>query len=590
MKKDHIVLGISEGHNASACLIKNGKIAAAISEERLSRNKNDFGYPRRAVEKVLQISGCKPVDINRVALGARFMHGPEFYKDWNWYRKGYSQQVNDAENEQYRRKYFLEERLPYRREVVKKHLGVSDEVIDIVEHHEAHAAAAYYACPWINEDGKVLVLTLDGSGDGLCSTVNIGEKGVISRIAATKSDASIGKVYSRLTFLLGMKPWEHEYKIMGLAPYADEKGVARSYNVMKPLVEIDDGELVFKRGSHISPGYSYPYLKSELENHRFDWIAGAAQRVLEELITKWVRNAARATGIKRIACAGGVFMNVKVNMLVMEMDEIDDMFVFPSCGDESLGIGSAYKTYADHLLQSNDKFEMDVFDSAYLGNGFTREEIDSGIKSMDLAGKYNVKSFEDINEAAAELLASGEIVARFSGNMEWGARALGNRSILLDPRRVDKVKELNSAIKRRDFWMPFAPTILAERQSDYIENPNNVKSPHMMKAFHSTERGQKDIPAALHPYDGTCRPQILEKRANPEYYDLIKKFESLTGVGGLLNTSFNLHGDPIVCTPQDAVSTLERSGLEILILGNYIVSKKPIHVKAQARKEEMAGR
>lgn len=588
MKKEFVVLGISEGHNASASLIRNGRIVSAVSEERLSRIKNDFGYPKRAIDEVLKIGGSNPAEIDKVALGAVFMHGPEFYKDWNWYRKGFSQQMDDMENEPYRRKYFLEERLPYRREVVKKHLGVSDERIEIVDHHEAHAAAAYYACPWINDAGKILVLTLDGSGDGLCATVNIGEGGKLTRIASTKSDASIGKVYSRVTFLLGMKPWEHEYKIMGLAPYAEEKGVSKSYKVLRPLVEIDDGELVFRKGTHISPGYSYPYLKSELENHRFDWIAGAVQKVLEELIVKWVNNAVRKTGARRVACAGGVFMNVKVNMLISEIDGLDDLFVFPSCGDESLGIGAAYKVYAGLLEQQKDKLRIEPFDNIYLGPEYGDKEIESRIEAGGVRKKYNVYISKNVDREVAGLLASGEIAARFSGKMEWGARALGNRSILLDPRRVDKVKELNAAIKCRDFWMPFAPTILNERERDYIINPKGIKSPYMMGAYRSTEKGRHDIPAALHPYDFTCRPQILERKSNPEYFDLIKEFESITGTGAVLNTSFNLHGDPIVCTPEDAINTFENSGLEILALGSFIISKKECALKIRPKNKEMA--
>jgi len=586
MSKHFTVLGIHDGHNASAAILKDGKILAAVSEERLSRIKNDFGYPKKAVEKVMEISDVEAADIDKIALGSVFMHSREFFQDWNWYTKGYSQQIEDINNEAHRRDYFLKERLPSRKNAISQHLGISPDKIDIVGHHDAHAATAYFSNPRINDGKKTLVLTLDGSGDGLCATVSIGENGKLKRVSETRSQASLGKVYSRVTFLLGMKPWEHEYKIMGLAPYADQDGVAKSYGVIRPLIELDEENATFRKGTHIWPGYCYSYLKSELENHRFDWIAGAVQKVLEELITKWVESAIRKTGISRVVCAGGVFMNVKANMLLTEIEELDDIFIFPSCGDESISIGAAYKVYADYLDLKKIKFEICPFDSVYLGPEF----MHSAGRLPSEAEKYHVQFIEDINGALADFLAEGEIVARFSGRMEWGARALGNRSILVDPRNIAKVKELNAAIKHRDFWMPFAPTILHECQHKYIVNPKNITSPYMMLAFRTTEKARADLPAALHPYDFTARPQILKKGRNPGYYALLKRFESITGIGALLNTSFNLHGEPIVCSPEDAISTFERSGLEIVAIGNYLVSKKPIPSRYTQKKEKMCKR
>ncbi len=218
--------------------------------------------------------------------------------------------------------------------------------------------------------------------------------------------------------------------------------------------------------------------------------------------------------------------------------------------------------------------EIEPLGNNYLGMAFSSDQIEKTLNESNCYNKYKVEKLEDINSKTANLLASGEIVARFEGRMEWGARALGNRSILMDPRNVEKVKELNKAIKKRDFWMPFAPTILKERQQDYLVNPKNIRSPYMTIAFSTTEKGRKELPAATHAYDSTARPQILEKEFNPQYYDLIKKFESLTGIGAVLNTSFNLHGEPIVCSPEDALKTFENSGLKYLTLNNYLVSKK----------------
>jgi carbamoyltransferase len=557
--KEHVVLGIHDGHNASACLLKDGSLIAALAEERITRSKNDCGYPKEAIETVLRMAGCHPTDLDTVALGTRFMHHKEFFYSWDWYRKDYHDQLEDAEKSSSRQKYLLETRLAERKALVSTHLGVATGKVAVVDHHEAHAASAYFGSPWASESGKTLVLTLDGSGDGVCATVNVCENGCIRRIAETPSSASIGKIYSRITFLLGMKPWEHEYKVMGLAPYADEAGLKKSYRAIRPLIEIDESSLVFRPGTHLWTNYCYGYLRSALETHRFDWICGAIQRVTEELVLQWVRNAVAATGISRIALAGGVFMNVKLNMLLAGLPEVEDLFTFPSCGDESISIGAAYAKGKT----------PECFRSVYLGPEFAQNQVDRVVASRS----FFATPVENANQTIAELLAAGNIVARFSGRMEWGARALGNRSILMDPRNVGRVRELNGAIKHRDFWMPFAPTILRSAQSDYLVNRNGVDSPHMMMAFETTGLGKESLKAAMHPHDGTVRPQILDQRDNPDYHDLISRFAALTGVGALLNTSFNLHGEPMVCSPEDAVSTFERSGLELLALDNVILSK-----------------
>lgn len=572
-ERDITVLGIHDGHNSSAALLKDGRIIAAVSEERLSRLKNDPGYPKRAIEKALELGNCSPDDIGIVALGTRFIHPREFFLDWEWYKRGYGHQLRDSRSSQERGQYFLNERLRDRKESITKHLGISLDKVAVIEHHQAHAATAYYGSQWAVTDDKVLILTLDGSGDGICATVNIGENGKITRLAQTKSDASLGKIYSRITYLLGMKPWEHEYKIMGLAPYADDSGVAKSYEILKELVDVEENGLVFRRKTRLSTNYCYPYLRRRLENHRFDWVAGAVQKLQEELVIKWVKNAIAKTGGRKVACAGGSFMNVKTNMRILELEEVNNLFMFPSCGDESISIGAAYQAYADYLQQNGDEVRITPVKSIYLGSQFSQEEIEAYINAAGISKKYHVEFKENINDTIAALLASGEIVARFDGRMEWGARTLGNRSILADPRNTEKVKELNIAIKQRDFWMPFAPTILYERQHEYLLNPKEVKAPYMILAFPTTGRAHMDLAAAIHPYDFTVRPQILERETNPSYYDLIKHFEAITGVGGVLNTSFNLHGEPIVCTPKDAITTFKNSGLNYLALGKFLISK-----------------
>lgn len=568
-----IVLGIYDGHNAGACLLEGGKVIAAISEERISRQKNDAGYPRKAIDKVLDIGECTFDDIDIVALGSRYTHDKEFYRDWEWYKVGYREQELDSAKNRFTQSY-ISNRLKERKKLIADHLGVPESKIAVIEHHLAHAASAYFGSPWAGDE-KVLVLTCDGSGDGICASVNIGENGTIYRMAETPNDASIGKIYSRVTLLLGMKPWEHEYKVMGLAPYADEKGVSKSYNVINALVDVKDNELTFSRKGPISADYCFKYLKTELSCHRFDWIAGAVQKTVEELITRWVKNAIKYTGIRKLACAGGIFMNVKLNMRLLELEEVDDLFVFPSCGDESIAIGAAYEAYASYLKEHGEKVRISPLGPIYFGPSFSEEEIEYAIKNYLLDGKntYSVRFCGDINSAVAELLASNQIVARFDGRMEWGARALGNRSILADSSKWEMVRRINITIKQRDFWMPFAPAILHEEQSEYILNTKNIEAPYMIMAFRTKQKMRESLIAAIHPYDLTTRPQVLEREMNPDYYDLITKYKNITGRGAILNTSFNLHGEPIVCTPYDAILTYKNSSLKYLALGNYLIEK-----------------
>lgn len=566
---DFFILGIYDGHNTGACLLKNGLITYAISEERLTREKNDVGFPYKAIKKILELSKINSEDINLVALASRYTHRREFYSNWNWYKVGYNEQVSDGSDLALKEKKVLD-RLVERKKDVTKFLNIEEKKIVVVDHHTAHAASAYHVCPWNKED--VLVFTNDGSGDGICATVSLGQDGKLSRISQTENSASLGKIYSRIALLLGMKPWEHEYKIMGLAPYADEQGVSKSYQVLNRLIEVKNGSLNFNMKSNLSTHYCYQFLKNELENHRFDWIAGAIQKLTEDLLVNWVKNAIKKTGIHKIACAGGVFMNVKANMKIMEMDDVEDIFVFPSCGDESLAIGAAYSVYADHINSIGEKYSQKPLGDIFFGPEFSNEEIETKIQN-NLDDNYSIEKIDDMSKYIAENLANGEIVARFDGRMEFGQRSLGNRSILADPSNYETIREINMAIKQRDFWMPFAPSILYEKQHEIIFNPKEIKSPYMIMAFRTKENIRKKLTASIHPYDFTARPQILEKSFNPKYYNLLTKFYKITNIPGILNTSFNLHGEPIVCSPIDAIQTFIHSKLKNLAIGNYYIKK-----------------
>jgi carbamoyltransferase len=298
------------------------------------------------------------------------------------------------------------------------------------------------------------------------------------------------------------------------------------------------------------------------------------QRFTEDILKKWFVNISKHTGIKKFVFSGGVAQNIKAVKAISEMKEVEDILVCPAAGDTSLSIGAAYYGYVKARKSNADKaLYPEPLKTVYLGNDFTDSECTDAIRRHGIDKKYKIIR-EPGNRHIAKLIASGHILGRFCGRMEFGLRALGNRSILADPRNFNTIKRLNEKIKNRDFWMPFTPTVLDKYADRYIQNPKKLKSPFMTMAFETTEEGRKVLPAAIHPADFTARPQILKKEDNFSYYELIECFAKLTGVGALLNTSFNLHGYPIVGTLEKAIETFENSELDGLILNSILVLRK----------------
>jgi carbamoyltransferase len=584
-----IVLGINETHCATAAVLRDGRIVACASEERFTRVKNEAGYPRRAVDALLRQLGLAPRDVDLVALaGTRMAAKPwldRVLQDEAYGRDYYGVRLPSARRAVGRRVRKLGARfglidasrgkfgLPQaeRLALVTEHLGIGADRIVCLDHHACHAAAAYFGSPF--GGAPALVLTNDNSGDGLCATVSTAEGLGLTRHEATGSaPGSLGAFYSFVTLLLGMKFGEHEYKVMGLAPYASEAGRRRAAAALREVFGLAEGRpcrFEWKRR-----GERYPLLLQACLGLRFDWVAGGAQQLLEETLLRWVEIARGRYGGGRLALGGGVFMNVKANMLIAEQEGVAELFVFPSCGDESNAIGAAYLAYLQECARRGLPASPAPFGPAYLGPEASDEEVEALIRERRLEGRYRVTLPDRIEERIADLLVADGVVARCAGRMEFGARALGNRSILAHPADPRVVPLINRMIKNRDFWMPFAPTVLKEREGDYLVNPKGLASPYMMLAFRAQDKRQAELVAALHPQDGTARPQILEEAWNPAYHRIIREFERRTGIGAVLNTSFNLHGEPIVCSPADALDTFERSGLPHLALGRFLVSKR----------------
>jgi len=445
---------------------------------------------------------------------------------------------------------------------------VSPDKFVFVEHHTGHAAAAYYG--WGRFDEDVLVLSCDGSGDGLCATVSIGRDGRLTRIAEVTQDNSLGNIYAMVTYLMGMVPLEHEYKLMGLAPYSDPKGVDQVFKRLRSLVRFTPGNpLTWERQNGLPETYcSYQFFREFFERTRFDAIAGGLQKFVEVMLTEWVTNCVTATGIRKVALGGGIFMNVKANKLIMELPDVQDLFVYPSCGDETNAMGAAYHVFAEKAGPAR----MQPIGDFYCGPSFTNDEVEAALRAYTFTHPVKFTKIETIERSVAELLAKGTVVARFRGREEFGARSLGNRAILANPTDPAAVRLINEAIKCRDFWMPFCPSMLEERADDFIVNPKRVAAPYMILSFDTTERW-KDIAAAIHPFDRTARPQLVSAKWNPSYHRVISEFEKLTGVGAVLNTSFNLHGFPICSRPADALEVLDKSGLTHLAIENWLVEK-----------------
>ncbi|KAA0240046.1 MAG: hypothetical protein EDM72_13200 [Chlorobiota bacterium] len=581
-----IVLSIQTGHNATAALLQDGKIVGVVSEERFTRVKNYSGFPTESVQWLLKFGKTSAKELDAVAIcGEKFVspyvppkpgkkssllvraYGWLEYKSGPFYWplfKIKSFLIDRKGNESEKNLLF---------KWLHGEFKIPKEKVSFVNHHLCHAHSAYFGQSGKRE--KALVLTLDGEGDDSCATVNVAEGLKIDRKASTWRHYSLGYIYSMTTRFLGMTPLEHEYKVMGLAPYASSKGekyFLKTYDkVFKDIIWLDKkNPLTFK--SKFPTNRFELHLKKTCVGERFDNVAGALQYLTEELVKEWVRTAVKKTGISNVYAGGGVFMNVKMNMALSQLPEVKSLNVLPSCGDESNPIGAAYFAYLKICEEKNQKPNIQPIKDLYLGPGFD-DEVESYIKKKKLDKKYDVREADA--KMVAELLAKGEVVARCVGRQEWGARSLGNRAIMANPSDLRYVWQINEQIKMRDFWMPFAPSVLKEREADYIENPKKLGAPYMIMAFNSTQKARTELRAAMHQADFTLRPQLVERDWNEKYYDIIKEFEKLTGIGGILNTSFNLHGKPIVSTPKDAVEeTFENSGLPHLLLGDYLISKR----------------
>lgn len=575
------ILGINTGLGASICLLKDGKVEFAIEDERITKKKNFGGFPSASLNYLkknyssqlkrldyLCICDNQDVTVTLEQMISRF----EF--------RFVERKNSLLDNTKNIIKRFIPNNIlvGISKPQIKKSLlnkiktelsGLNFNKIKVMrlQHHLCHASAAYFGlAKEINK--KYLVFTLDGGGDGECGSINIGYKGDIRKVFSISSKNSLAALYSSVTYLMGFKPHEHEYKIMGLAPYTSKLYTDDIKEIFHSFLGLDsNGGLNFvnKSNGKKHPGYE---LALKLKQKRFDNIAFAIQEFAEDLTVEWIKRAIKKYKINNVLLSGGLFMNIKINKIISELPEVESVDVFPSCGDETNSLGIAFFCHSN-----KSKPEVSLLENFNLGPAidFNKTKIPKTLKK-----KFKIRLIKTNKyKLIAKLLAKGEIIGNLEGKMEFGARALGNRSLLADPINSDVVEQINYLIKKRDFWMPFAPAILSEDASKYISIPSTIKngSPYMMFGFDSKTKQQRKMIAGLHRVDKTARAQIVDRKRYPNFHNLLREFKKITGRSVLLNTSFNLHGDPLALDENDAFKVLENSELRYVFLNNYLVER-----------------
>jgi carbamoyltransferase len=585
------LLAVHRGHNASCAVMKDGKIVMACEEERFSRVKNDIGYPFHSLSYVAHTLSLSNDNVDRIAyttkgfpsIFTKSRHRVTFtnadYIRHYQMNRGSFGEMSDVRFEYYRwlrdnsrfnarNNFFnfswltdevlkdvdLDKQLFQREQVrmLSEHLHVNPDKIEFLDHHTCHAYYAYYSSPFRQQD--CLVVTMDGGGDGRNMTAWKVVNDVLIPISDSKENV-LCEIYKLVTLLLGMRPDQDEYKVMGLAAYAKDAHTKDLLVQFHEILKVDGSKIVYRN----KPANLFDHLAEIVKYQRFDNIAGAVQQFTEELLATFIMALCAETGISHLVISGGIALNVKANKVINELPCITNLFVSPGPGDESLSLGGCYCLNAGG----------DPLENAFLGFDITQECFNEA----SLLVKYNVKH-QVTNKEVAMLLSKGVIIARVFGKAEFGPRALGHRSILAHPRYLSSVKVINKAIKNRDFWMPFSLSVLDRGAQDYILMPDVTLAPFMTVAFMTKATLRNDIAAGIHTYDSTVRPQVVTRQAVPDYYDLIELFASITGIPALLNTSFNLHGEPMVNNLADALYTLDNSSLTYLVYQDMLITKK----------------
>lgn len=600
------ILGVSAYyHDSAATLIENGEIIAAAQEERFTRKKQDASFPENAIKFCLEYGGLELKDLDAIVF-----YDKPLLKMERLLETYYAFSPSGLRSFLTAIPVWLKEKMFLKR-TLKKGLAKIGEYDSskvtflFPEHHLSHAASAFYPSPY--EDAAIM--TLDGVGEWATASIGHGKGKGIEILKELKFPHSIGLLYSAFTYFLGFKVNSGEYKLMGLAPYGrSNSSEVKQYKktIKSELIKVyDDGSIwlnqkYFNYATGLRMVYDdkwetlfgFPKRASEsnLEQHHCD-LAIAIQEVTEEIVILMAQEAKKITQSKNLVLAGGVALNCVVNGKLQNTNIFENVYIQPAAGDAGGALGAALA--AHHLFFEQERHidgsKLDAMKGSYLGPEF------SGLDIELMAKKFNAKyqfseNFDDISKQVAKLISEGNIVGWFQGKMEFGPRALGGRSILADPRNPEMQKKLNLKIKYREGFRPFAPSVLAEDVEDFFECKST--SPYML-LVHGVKESRRnkvpenyddlplmeklyflrsDLPSITH-IDYSARIQTVHEETNPRYHQLISDFKTETGVGVLVNTSFNVRGEPIVCTPLDAYKCLMRTEMDYLVIGNHLFSK-----------------
>jgi len=557
-----IALGInySQMHDSSACIVRDGKILFAVAEERLSRVKHDACFPALAIRACLEFANVRPDELDFVCQG---WSAPRvgFLHDLRNYASG-RQQVDSRALLNTTRHFLSMWHQRGGENRFRQLFGTAKGRFRFVDHHLAHAISAYSFSGF----DETAVLVLDGRGAWEATSLWHGRAGNLEHVWTIPWPNSLGLFYAQFTQYLGFQPYSDEWKVMGLAPYGEPGLNLREFIIPDDNPYRVASQLLIGRDSAPSAAIEArlgPKRAPESEiGPRHKNLAFAVQDACEQAMMTLTRAAVGKTGCRNLCLAGGVALNSKANCKIVASEIVDRIFIQPAAGDDGVCLGAALAPYLD----GGGKLPVARMRHAYLGPASSDAEIEKALETY----KLRATRMTDPAGTAAEMLANGKILGWFQGRMEFGPRALGSRSILADPRDPEMNAKVNNAVKFREWWRPFAPSLLAEAADQYLES--STDSPFMVLTAQVKPEKRGVIPSVTH-VDGSARPQTVERDVNPLYWRLINEFGQRTGVPVVMNTSFNLRGEPIVCTPTDAVRTFFSSGMDALVIGSFVVEK-----------------
>ena len=599
------ILGISAFyHDSAAAIIQDGKIIAAAQEERFTRIKHDESFPINAVQFCLKYAGVNINDVDAIAFYdkplLKFERLLETY--YGFAPKGVVSFIKSMP-------VWLKEKMFLKRimhEELEKIEGYDKSKVKFLfpEHHLSHAASAFYSSPY----QEAAIVTIDGVGEWATASIGIGRGNSIEILKELRFPHSVGLLYSAFTYFLGFKVNSGEYKLMGLAPYGnpDSPKVAEYIKTIKEkLVDIKDDGSIWLNQEYFSYatglrmvyddkweqlfGFKKKEEEEELQQHHCD-LGYAIQQVTEEIVFKMASEAKRLTNCDYLTMAGGVALNCVSNGKLLRSKLFKDIFIQPAAGDAGGALGAAQAAYFIHFNQERKVCNtQDEMQGAYLGPEFSDLDIEQDLRKYKAVSK-KFENLDELNSRVADLINEGNVVGWFQGRMEFGPRALGNRTILGDARNPEMQKKLNLKIKYREGFRPFAPSVKAEDCKDYfdldtaspymlvvspVKESRRNKMPTGYNAMPLMERlyvQRSDLPAITH-IDFSARVQTIHKETNERYWKLLDTFKQKTGFAVMVNTSFNVRGEPPVCTPEDAYKCFMRTEMDYLVVGNYLLSK-----------------